>query len=626
MTRVFADTVADGVSATRAAFPGWNGRRMLLANLVVLGVVVCFALLFRFAAALFILFVGVSLGMAVKPGVEWLRRRGLPRWAGALAVYAALGGMWAGVLTLAVPVVAEQTATLVARAPHHFERLRTELLSSESHTLQRIAWYLPSAAERSGTPAIDVKSVLDTGGAVGRNLFTIVAVLLLGFYWTLEGERRMRALVLFAPFDRRRAIRAFITEIERTVGAYLRGQSLVCLVIGLLAFVIYRLIGLPHAGIVGVVYAIGEAIPVVGPIIGTVVAAMVAGSVGPSLVLGVVVAAAFLQLFENYVLIPRVMVRVVGDEPAGDAAGDHRVRVRAGHRGRDPRHPTGGDRAASAVALPAGRGRAARRAARRPRSPERRPLRGGRADRRPAQAVAAGRALAIDGAGRGRHRGYRHGPRSLARQAGDPVMKRVALAAVISLATLTVVAVLWRFRDAAFLFALSVVVAAAARPAIEVLERRLGRTLAVTVTYVMGLGLFGIFATSCRAASCASSTTPPIRLSAAYDRLRAPAASARGLLASLLGRLPPVAALYHAIGGARPTLLLDQALGLTRNAIDVAAQIIVVVALSAYWSASREAFERLWLSLVPAPQRPRARDVWRASNAPSDRTCAARSR
>src|SRR3954468_20350615 len=315
MTRAIADTVGDRVSATHAAFPSWNGRRILLANLVVMGVVVCFALLFRFAAALFILFVGVSLGMAFKPGVEWLRRRGTPRWAGALAIYVGLGCLAAGVLTLAVPIVAQQTATLVARAPHHFERLRTDLLASESHTLQRIAWYLPSAVERSGTGAIDVKSVLDTGGAVGRNLFTVVAVLLLGFYWTLEGDRRMRALVLFAPFDRRRAIRGFITEVERTVGAYLRGQSLVCLIIGVLAFVIYRLLGLPHAGIVGVVYAIGEAIPVVGPIIGTIVAGLVAGSVGPSLVLGVVVAAVFLQLFENYVLIPRVMVRTVGTNP-----------------------------------------------------------------------------------------------------------------------------------------------------------------------------------------------------------------------------------------------------------------------------------------------------------------------
>ena len=102
----------------------------------------------------------------------------------------------------------------------------------------------------------------------------------------------------------------------------------------------------------------------------------------------------------------------------------------------------------------------------------------------------------------------------------------------------------------------------------------------------------------------------------AERRLRSAAPAGRRVRARfpalLLGRLPPAAALYHAIGGARPTLLLDQALGLTRNTIDVAAQIIVVVALSAYWSASREAFERLWLSLVPAPQRPRARDVWRA--------------
>jgi predicted PurR-regulated permease PerM len=315
MTRTLADTVADRVSTARAAFPGWNGRRILLANLVVLGAVACFALLFRFAAALFILFVGVSLGMAVKPGVEWLRRHGWPRWAGALAIYAALGCVCAGVLTLIIPIVADRTAALVARAPHHFERLRIGLLASESHTLQRIAWYLPTAVERAGAPVLDVRSVIETGGAIGRNLFTVVAVLLIGFYWTLEGERRMRALVLFAPFDRRRSIRGFITEIEQTVGAYLRGQSLVCLVIGVLAFVIYRVLGLPHAGIVGLVYAIGEAIPVAGPIIGTTVAAMVAASVGPSLILGVVVAAMFLQLFENYVLIPRVMVHAVGTNP-----------------------------------------------------------------------------------------------------------------------------------------------------------------------------------------------------------------------------------------------------------------------------------------------------------------------
>ena len=70
MTRTLADTVAQRVSTVRGAQGPWSGRRILLANLVVLAVVVCFALLFRFAAALFILFAGAALGMAVKLGVE----------------------------------------------------------------------------------------------------------------------------------------------------------------------------------------------------------------------------------------------------------------------------------------------------------------------------------------------------------------------------------------------------------------------------------------------------------------------------------------------------------------------------------------------------------------------------
>ena len=353
MTRTLADTVASRVSAAGLSFPDWNGRRILLANLVVLAVVACFALLFRFAAALFILFVGVSLGMAVKPGVEGLRRHGIRRWAGALAIYAVLGCLCTGVLMLAVPVIADQTATLVARAPHHFERLRGELLSSESNTLRRIAWYLPAAAERSGTPALDVKAVLETGGAIGRNLFTVVAVLLLGFYWTLEGERRMRALVLFAPFDRRRAIRGFLSEVERTVGAYLRGQSLVCLVIGLLAFVIYRVIGaaprrhrrprLCHRrgdprrgsdrrnGLRGDGRGIGRAI------------------VGLRRGGGRDLPAAVRELRAR----PARDGADGRHKSAGHAARHHRVRLGAGHRGGDPGDSTRRHRAASAVALPA---------------------------------------------------------------------------------------------------------------------------------------------------------------------------------------------------------------------------------------------------------------------------------
>lgn len=286
-----------------------EARRLFQANLVVLGVLACFGLVYRFANALFILFVGIAVGMAVKPGVEWLRRRGVPRSIGALTIYLVLAGLFGGAALLVTPAISEGMSALVARGPTQLETLRERMANSESSTLRHLAdARLPTPAPSKLEPA----KVVTTAGALGRNLGAVAAVLLLGFYWTLEGDRRVRVLALFAPFERRRAIVAFIAEIERTVGAYLRGQSLVCLTIGLMAFGIYRAMGLPHATALGLLYAVGEAVPVVGPIVGTVAAGVVALSVKPSLVLWVACAAAFLQLVENYVLVPRMMGRTVG--------------------------------------------------------------------------------------------------------------------------------------------------------------------------------------------------------------------------------------------------------------------------------------------------------------------------
>jgi predicted PurR-regulated permease PerM len=294
-------------------------RGLVAGSLVALSIAVCFVLVYRFAAALFSFFIGITLGMAVKPGVEWFRRRGVPRWAGALGIYLILAGVLMGFALLVVPIIVEQVSAVIAKAPGQFHQAREEMLGSSSRTVRRIALQLP--ATLTGGAVSDPATILDVGqllgyaGVIGRNLFTVVAVLLLGFFWTLEGDRRVQELVFFAPLEKRREIRGFIDEVERKVGAYIRGQTVVCLVIGVLAFTTYSAMGLPYAFMLGLIYAAGEAVPVIGPIIGTVAASVVALSVHPTLVLWVVLAAICLQLIENYVLIPRVMNRAVGVNP-----------------------------------------------------------------------------------------------------------------------------------------------------------------------------------------------------------------------------------------------------------------------------------------------------------------------
>jgi hypothetical protein len=88
-----------------------------------------------------------------------------------------------------------------------------------------------------------------------------------------------------------------------------------CLLIGVLNFVAFVLIGLPYATTFAVLAGIFEAIPVVGPVLAAVAPALAALTTDPSKVIWVLVAALFIQQAENYFLVPRIMENAVGVNP-----------------------------------------------------------------------------------------------------------------------------------------------------------------------------------------------------------------------------------------------------------------------------------------------------------------------
>ena len=121
-------------------------------------------------------------------------------------------------------------------------------------------------------------------------LLKIGAVLLLAFYWTLDGPRITRSWLLLVPPDRRESTRDLIAAIETKVSAYVAGQGVLCLVIGLMALVAYLLIGLPYVLVLALIAGIMEAVPMIGPLLGAVPASLVALSIAPDKLVWVIVA------------------------------------------------------------------------------------------------------------------------------------------------------------------------------------------------------------------------------------------------------------------------------------------------------------------------------------------------
>ena len=311
--------MSQGSSAERY---NWTFWRVVWATLVLLSVGLGFWLLYRFHQVLFILFIAIVMGTVLRPAVAWLQRRGIPGVAGVILVYLLLLALLIGFVLLLLPVIVEQATTIAAEVPGDYQSLREWTVSHPNPLIGQLSEFLPATlsgldpGQQTGQEMLDAAGqALGYLGSASKGLFTAAAILLLAFYWTLDGPRTIRSLLLLLPAGQRESSRELIAAMETKVGAYVAGQSILCLVIGLLALIAYLIIGLPYALILALVAGVMEAVPLIGPLLGAIPAALVALSLGPDKLAWVIVATLVIQQLENSLLVPRVMRRAVGVNP-----------------------------------------------------------------------------------------------------------------------------------------------------------------------------------------------------------------------------------------------------------------------------------------------------------------------
>jgi predicted PurR-regulated permease PerM len=300
----------------------WTFRRVVWATLVLVSVVLSFWLLYRFYQVVFILFLAMLMGTVIRPAVAWLQRRGLPRLAGGILVYLVLLALLVGFLLLLFPLIVEQGTTIAAAVPDYYQTVRLWMVDHANQLVVRFSAFLPEALPGLEPLQPTGRQVLDTAGqalgylgSAAGVIFTTTAVLLLAFHWMLDGPRTIQSWLLLVPKDRRESASDLVEAIETKVGAYLAGQGVLCLAVGLLALAAYLIIGLPNALVLALIAGVLEAVPMIGPLLGAIPAAAIALSIGPSRLVWVIVATIVIQQAEAMVLVPRVMRQAVGVNP-----------------------------------------------------------------------------------------------------------------------------------------------------------------------------------------------------------------------------------------------------------------------------------------------------------------------
>ncbi len=297
-----------------------TARRVAVWTATIVLVLLGFEFMWLIRNVIFLIFLSILLATGIEPLVRWLRKGPFNKGTGILVVYTLIFGILAAVLYLTVPPLIEEVQRLIAgftnpqtakdaiaHIDNDFVRgIASSFYDNAGNLLQSVQ---PSAAGGAATSALSV------GLSVFETLFSAITVFVIAFYWLTERPLIKRFVFAFVSEDKRARGRTLWDSVEGKLGAWVRGQLLLMLFIGVLSGVGYTLMGLKFAFALAVFAALTELIPMVGPYIGGAPAVLIALTQSPTLALLVLGYIVVLQLIEGNILVPRIMESAVGVTP-----------------------------------------------------------------------------------------------------------------------------------------------------------------------------------------------------------------------------------------------------------------------------------------------------------------------
>jgi predicted PurR-regulated permease PerM len=293
---------------------GWSGLGLAL-----------LAVLWLLAPVLSPFVAAAVLAYVLAPGVDGLARR-MPRVLAVLIVELLALLALASLLLLLVPIITKELPLLREQVPVLAGKVNTALapwlqklgvpVALDVPTIK--AFVLEHFGDKAGSWVTTVLSSVQIGGSVLLALIgNLVLIPVVLFYLLLDWPNLLQRLWGLVPLRARDAVGGFLAECDDLLGHYLRGQLMVMAALAVYYSAALGIAGFDLALPLGVFTGVAVFIPYVGFGLGLVLT-LLAGilefaSWYPVIVVAVVFG--FGQLFESFVLTPRLVGERIGLSP-----------------------------------------------------------------------------------------------------------------------------------------------------------------------------------------------------------------------------------------------------------------------------------------------------------------------
>lgn len=287
--------------------------------LLVIAMLLLLVIAWKVRGVLVAFFVAYVLMSGFAPLVDRLSKAGVHKTLAVVLTYVLAIGFLAVLLFSVIPPLIEQIREFITNLPTYVNWL-----------LDNLNRWLATNFNSGSVPGVTSENIanvlsskLDTALAnilnVAKNALSVfvsfITIAVFTFYLLLERDRLKKNLFRVFPHLPKEKIPALAHKIEEKLGAWVRGEIVLMLVVGVATYIGLTILRVDFALPLAVIAGFLEIIPMFGPTIAAIPAVVIAFVQSPIQAIAVIALYILVQQLENNFLVPKIMERAVGISP-----------------------------------------------------------------------------------------------------------------------------------------------------------------------------------------------------------------------------------------------------------------------------------------------------------------------
>lgn len=150
---------------------------------------------------------------------------------------------------------------------------------------------------------------------ITTTVITIIIIPIMLIYMLLDGHKLKGNLVNMMPFEFHKETKKILEDVHETIMSYIRGQVIVSIGVGVIAYIGYLFIGIDYAILLAMFATLTNIIPFLGPVIGVIPALIVGFIQDPILAVYAIIVMTVAQQIDSHIMSPLVQGRTLDVHP-----------------------------------------------------------------------------------------------------------------------------------------------------------------------------------------------------------------------------------------------------------------------------------------------------------------------